>query len=228
MTPENTVIEQPFEARKRTRKRCKTCNNERNRKWAAKKRAEKSKVAEVEPKERKPYPREQDPVVEGDIERCRNGHPRTEENTVYESLGNGKYRRRCRLCRRDRLRKRRNGERPDAIILNGVTLVDKSILDLTTLPTHAKLLDKRFSDALDRVVTPCRSKTADFADYSDEKIPSPEYAAELCKGCPLLELCRARAHAVKPGWGVLGGEVWAYGNLFRSGTYNGEEDNGGN
>lgn len=52
----------------------------------------------------------------------------------------------------------------------------------------------------------CHNRPDLFSDY--RRIPTQEEAEALCKGCPMLELCRPYAAAYPPPRGVLGGVTW--------------------
>jgi hypothetical protein len=161
-------------------------------------------------------------MTEQTEERCRNGHLRTPENTMYENLRNGKKRRRCRVCRN--LRNRRSGGDSDAIIIGSTELVDNTVYDMSSLTIDQRLAVVEFDKAKKKVDTKCRTRPRDFVDWEASKdyvseVPTPEYAASLCAGCPLFNLCGASAEAQKPAWGVWGGKVYIFGNEYTEGEY---------
>lgn len=47
-----------------------------------------------------------------------------------------------------------------------------------------------------------------------EATPTPEYAEELCEGCPMLRLCLEKATVNHEGWGVWGGVPFVDGKPF--------------
>ena len=55
----------------------------------------------------------------------------------------------------------------------------------------------------------CLERPRRFVDYQTP--PSAHDALALCAECPLLDLCRQNAEAMRPAWGVWGGEVWKSG-----------------
>ena len=141
---------------------------------------------------------------------------------MWENLKNGKKRRRCRVCRN--LRNRRGGGESDAIIIGTTELADNTLKDTSTLTFEQRKAILEFDKALEKVDTKCKDRPRDFADWEASKdyvseVPTPEYAASLCKGCPLFNLCGASAEAKKPAWGVWSGKVWIYGNIYTEGEY---------
>lgn len=54
-----------------------------------------------------------------------------------------------------------------------------------------------------------------WVDDFDEPNPpaTPEYAASLCAGCPLIKQCDAWALTIKPYQGVFGGKSWSNGKV---------------
>lgn len=60
----------------------------------------------------------------------------------------------------------------------------------------------------------CLGEEPSYIDYPPHSVPNMAMAAELCRGCPLLELCDEAARAKKPAWGVWAGQV--YGGNVRS------------
>lgn len=168
-------------------------------------------------------------------ERCRNGHLRTPENTMWENLGNGKKRRRCRVCRN--LRNRKGGE-SDAIIIGGVELVDNVVYDTSSLSIDDRLAIAEFDKTLKMVDTKCKDKPREFVDWNADavdvsEVPTPDYAASLCEGCPfsnasngpLAGMCDAQAEAKRPAWGVFDGKVWIFGNKYDKGEYDRRNSN---
>jgi hypothetical protein len=159
-------------------------------------------------------------LTDQEPERCRNGHLRTPENTMYEHLKNGKTRRRCRICRN--LRNRKSAGNSDAIIIGGIELIDNTVYDIGSLPLADRLVVAAFDKALRKVHTKCRQKPREYTDWNADaidvsEVPSPEYAAKLCAGCPLAELCGESAEVTRPAWGVRNGTVWIYGNKYDKG-----------
>ena len=83
-----------------------------------------------------------------------------------------------------------------------------------------------FHEALLYTDVPCRGREAEFTDYQDPRaslnedndgrppMPGREQARLLCAGCPLIEQCRAYAHADKPDFGVWGGERYLGGKVI--------------
>lgn len=64
----------------------------------------------------------------------------------------------------------------------------------------------------------CVGRWEEFTEYDEEHTPTEEQAAEMCDGCPLLDICRQSAKKERPEWGVQGGIAWAWGrqaNLHR-------------
>lgn len=73
-----------------------------------------------------------------------------------------------------------------------------------------------FNDALARAhIDPdapqptCIKLPAQYVDY--ETPPSEAAARDMCRSCPLLDLCRESARVEKPSWGVHGGIAWVNG-----------------
>lgn len=147
-----------------------------------------------------------------EIEFCRNHHLRTPESTIYEKARNGTVRRRCRECRRES-RASRIG-RPVGM----GNLVTHRMVAVDDLPEEGQEIVARFNRALRMVRTSCYGNPAPYMDYDDEHIPSPETAAKLCEGCPVLKLCGAYAQLVHEPTGVWGGDVFIQGSIYREGT----------
>lgn len=59
----------------------------------------------------------------------------------------------------------------------------------------------------------CHNNPAEWSDYKQS--PSPQRAAEMCAGCPMLTLCREFAVAKHRSWTVLGGIAWVEGRPFQ-------------
>lgn len=155
------------------------------------------------------------------IETCSNGHPWTPANTRWESSGRGKHkRRRCRQCLRDKAARR--VETFDYATSNGIpTEIRKA------RPDHVRVALAEFESAQEHVKAKCAGTgkgnpwTDGWEDENGElipeNIPSPQYAKELCKGCPLLLVCQRAGDMTLPGLGVWGGNVWVYGEIYTGG-----------
>lgn len=151
-------------------------------------------------------------IGEDGIDRCRNGHRWTEEDTIYESGGAGKpRRRRCRKCVRDKARRRNRRRELDE--LAGLGRVGRALRHVPEEIERPGAYDMRksFDAALDEVTNRnCYGNEEQWVDYSEEQIPSRQQAMLMCTGCPLFDICRDYANETTPGWGVWGGEVWIY------------------
>lgn len=133
---------------------------------------------------------------------CAKGHAFTEANTRWEVSGtNGRSRRRCRACGRDKAARQAKlkadmpPETPKAYRPEDVTLT-QAILD--------------FDRARALVKGNCLGREAEFIDWAFENdLPTPtaEEAAELCAGCPLIKACANYRIAAKEQWGIWGGQV---------------------
>ena len=146
------------------------------------------------------------------LERCRNHHIRTTENTIYERSRNGKTRRRCRDCRRES-RAQRAG-RPAG--LEGLS--PRTLRQYDQLDEAERFIVDKFDRGLKLVKAKCNGTPGAYSDYSEEQIPTPETARGLCLGCPLLDLCQDAAIVMQPNWSVWGGAVWVYGKEYIKGT----------
>jgi hypothetical protein len=107
-------------------------------------------------------------------------------------------------------------------------MYDKSSL---TIDDHIQLI--KFDKALDLIDTKCKGNPASFVDWDASEddvsqVPSPKYAEEMCKGCPVFELCDKAAKVAPPAWGVRAGKVYIFGNLFDKGEYNGDNNSTSN
>jgi hypothetical protein len=60
----------------------------------------------------------------------------------------------------------------------------------------------------------CDGREADFIDYDEDNIPTPDDAYMMCEGCPVLVECARMANAYKPPVGVWGGNVWKDGEII--------------
>ena len=157
-------------------------------------------------------------MAEGDIPTCSKGHEWTEANTLYESSGrpDGRKRRRCRQCRRDKraeaalvaLRSKASNDQNQARRGRGVPERQPSVERIVS----------DFDTALEYISPNCDGNTVDFTDWEIENAPSPKTASRLCDTCLVFDLCRDRAVAEPPEWGVWGGEVWVEGQLYTEGT----------
>lgn len=145
------------------------------------------------------------------LERCRNRHIRTEENTIWETSRGNKTRRRCRDCRRES--KAQRAGRPAG--LEGLS--SKTLRQYADLTVEEKRTVDRFDRGLKLVEAKCAGNPAEYSDYDEENIPSPETARKLCEGCPLIDLCQDAAEVMQHNWCVFGGEVWVYGKQYIKG-----------
>lgn len=146
------------------------------------------------------------------LERCRNRHIRTPENTIFERSRNGNTRRRCRDCRRES-RAQRAG-RPAG--LEGLS--PRVVRQYSELTQEEQRTVDRFDRGLKLVGAKCAEIPTEYSDYDEENIPSPETARKLCEGCPLIDLCQDAAKVMQHNWSVWGGEVWVYGKEYIKGT----------
>lgn len=75
-------------------------------------------------------------------------------------------------------------------------------------PKVISVLDDYNAMRRNREVRPlCLGREAEFVDY--EVPPSAEAAKEMCRGCPVFDLCDSYATKVqRPTWGVWAGRVW--------------------
>lgn len=147
---------------------------------------------------------------------------------MYERLKNGKIRRRCRTCRN--LRNNKSHVSNDQIIIGGEHLADNTLYDRSKLTIDDRLVMVKFDKALDLIDTKCKGNAADFVDWDAtetdvSQVPSPGYAEDMCKDCPLFDLCDRSAEAAPPAWGVRAGKVYIYGNIFTKGEKNGSSSN---
>lgn len=147
------------------------------------------------------------------IDTCRNGHPWVPENTVWESAGEGKpRRRRCRACLREKDRRRRRGRELDE--LAGLGRVGRALRRLPPEEDPPHVLESRqsFDQAMEEIPERnCFNRWDEWANYDDDAVPDAKRAREMCAGCPLLAACAQYAEDTEQGWGVWGGEVWVYG-----------------
>lgn len=134
---------------------------------------------------------------------CARGHRWTEANTHWESNSKGGKRRRCKKCLA--IKAQRKKEEPQVVLPPQPVQPDNEEMRQAIQST-----DK----ALKQESTPCADNYEQWADYTAETMPSAEAADAMCKGCWFFEGCGNNAAAIKPGWGVWGGERWAYGKKF--------------
>lgn len=84
---------------------------------------------------------------------------------------------------------------------------------------EASLAFDEFNAALKFSDVPCRGRAAEYTEFQDPRgwvddnegrlpMPSAGEARDLCKACPLAELCGAYAEADKPDFGVFNGQRW--------------------
>lgn len=90
---------------------------------------------------------------------------------------------------------------------------------------EASLVFDEFHDALKLTDVPCRGRAAEFIDYADPRpafaednegrlpMPTADEARELCKSCPLIELCGAYAAVDRPDFGIFAGKRYVAGKV---------------
>lgn len=144
---------------------------------------------------------------------------------MWEKLPHGKKRRRCRICRQLRAAKNRDVAASQPVV-GGEVLIDHTVQDSKLLTPQDRATVMKFRTALDIIRPACLNRPGEYSDYEQdeaEDIPSPEYAEKLCAGCPVRQLCGAAAEVFPPAWGVRNGQVWAFGNKYNNGKYEGEK-----
>lgn len=136
------------------------------------------------------------------VDHCQQDHELVEANIRWESSGkNGKRRRRCRECLREKARRQSKNaikvvEPPRAYRPNDATLT-QAIHD--------------FEKALEVVDAKCKGNPSPYTDWGDEDDeldpPTREEAKRLCAGCPLAKACLNFGVASNAYHGVYGGNV---------------------
>lgn len=134
---------------------------------------------------------------------CAQGHRWTEANTHYESNSKGGKRRRCRKCLAAKAQRKK--DEPQVVLP-----------PLPVQPENDRMRQamESFDKAQVEETTPCRDNYEEWADYTAATMPSRNQAARKCDGCWFLEACANNARALKPGWGIWGGERWVYGKVY--------------
>jgi hypothetical protein len=151
-----------------------------------------------------------------EVECCANGHPWNSVNTRWESSGaGGRMRKRCRQCRRDKKAAQKAGSVEGSLPR---LAAENSRRVQPEPPTALELANVTDFNTARKFVDPlCNNKPGMFSDYDEDVIPSPRNAMKMCAPCPLLALCRDYARTTKPDWGVWGGQVWVFGEVFNGG-----------
>jgi hypothetical protein len=139
------------------------------------------------------------------VDHCPQDHELIESNIRWESSGkNGKKRRRCRECLRDKARRQAK---------NAIKVVEP--------PKPYRPNDKQltqaiydFEEAQKVVSAKCKDNPGPYMDW--EEPPSEAEAARLCYGCPLAKACLNAGIAEQNTHGIWGGKVvhegvWLYG-----------------
>lgn len=130
------------------------------------------------------------------VDHCHRDHELIEANIRWESSGkNGKRRRRCRECLREKARRQSKNaiktvEVPKPYRPNDTTLT-QAIRD--------------FEEAQKHVTAKCQDNPGPWMDW--EEPPTPEDARKLCFGCPLVKACANYATAAQETHGVWGARV---------------------
>lgn len=155
-------------------------------------------------------------IIDG-VDCCSKGHPWTDESTRWESSGaNGRLRKRCRICRREKKESQTGAEKGT---LNGLGAKNNPSRRQPGELTYAeRMAIREFDEALGEINPPCTDKPDEWCDYEEDAIPSVKTAEELCADCPVRALCRDAAIARGEGWGVWGGKVFLYGRMYNGGT----------
>lgn len=134
---------------------------------------------------------------------CSRGHRWVPENTRIESNADGSKRRRCKQCLKDKAAAKRN-EEPIAEAPQPIRLAD---------PVHRGAFEM-FDTAQEHIDGKCKGNPQPYTEYTAANMPTDVEAAKLCAGCPMLAACGNNAAATRPGWGIWGGQVWAYGEPY--------------
>lgn len=133
----------------------------------------------------------------GDIvDHCRQDHELIESNIRWESSGkNGKRRKRCRECLREKARR----QSKNAI---KVVEVPKPYRPNDLVLTQAI---RDFEEAQKHVAAKCKDNPGPWMDWEDP--PTAAEAAAQCHGCPLAKACENYARAAQETHGIWGGRV---------------------
>lgn len=143
---------------------------------------------------------------------CRNNHPWSPENTLYESSGKaGARRRRCRECRRQKRQLAQAEAKRSTLDAPGQS-VRRTRGGITQLSSLGRA-NADFAKALENVTAHCKGRSPEFTDWDTDTPPSAAKARELCAPCPLLELCRDAALEREESWFVWGGLVFIDGKV---------------
>lgn len=131
----------------------------------------------------------------GDI--CAKGHEVSGENIYIQPHKDGEGRIRCRTCRNNWYKERRENK----------VKVERKIK--VAFPVALEAIHNKMESTDPK----CLNNSYRYVDYNEDFPPTADLAQALCSGCPVLDECKVYAYAQKPYMGVWAGEVWQSGKV---------------